>query len=118
MEPNRNPYILEEEELVDSISGSQPPDYEPSPNWNMSEKDQDTLNFTRQHLKDKTSDWPVAEIRYGTEERAVDVPDGASAVSAATTCKAKAGKSCANSRRKRVIVFTGYAFAYNLDGRT
>ena len=41
-------------------------------------------------LRERIDDENVVGVRYGKEERAVDVPDGASAVSAATT--AKAGK--------------------------
>lgn len=69
---------------------------------NISE-DENSPKITKEDVTEKSTiseNWKLREsttilssVKYGKEERAVDVPDGASAVSAATTvAKAKAGK--------------------------
>ena len=84
-------YILEEEELVEEMVDSVS-EAASRPGWRAAlEEDAETLvpeDFPEKRAEEEG--WRLGDVKYGKEERAVDVPDGASAVSGATCAKAKA----------------------------
>ncbi|CAB0036489.1 unnamed protein product [Trichogramma brassicae] len=72
----------------------------------------DKLHGNKEQFR-KIEEWKTMGIRYGREERAVDVPDGASAVSLGYCAKAKIGKraqervriSCGNKSIRGACTF-------------